>query len=329
MGRVVLEVSNLRVQIKGDEGIARILDRIDFRLDQGRILGVVGESGCGKSTLIRTILGILPDGASIESGRIMFEGEDLLAFSESEMTRTVRGSRIGFIPQDPYLALNPLFKVGQQILEIMRWHARPMAGPGKPAEQHRKHLIALLRRVQLPDPEGALERYPHQFSGGQRQRLVIAAALACAPTLVIADEPTTALDVTTQQQILYLLRELVEEFSISMLFVTHDLSVVSELCDDLCVIYAGQSAEQGPVRAVLDAPEHPYTRALLACHPDRSSGFVGIPGAVPSPLRAPPGCRFAPRCPQAMPACTTRIAGMIPVADDHRVNCLLYEATLG
>ena len=322
MGAPMLDVQDLRVTIRGDEGVARILDHIAFRLEPGRILGVVGESGCGKSTLIRAILGILPRGARIGAGRIMFEGEDLLAFSEAELNRQVRGSRISFIPQDPYLALNPVFTVGAQMMETMRRHR-----PGT-ARDHRAELVRLLRRVQLPDAEAALDRYPHQFSGGQRQRLLIAAALACAPRLVVADEPTTALDVTTQQQILVLLRELVEETGVSMLFVTHDLGVVAELCDDLAVIYAGQSIETGPARAVLSNPLHPYTRALLACHPDRSEGFVGIPGAVPSPLRAPPGCRFAPRCPQARQACPARAPHPRAAAPGRAVDCVLYDSVL-
>jgi peptide/nickel transport system ATP-binding protein len=315
----VLDIADLRVAIRGDGGVARILDHIAFRLEPGRILGIVGESGCGKSTLIRAILGILPRGAEIGAGRITFEGENLLAFSEAELNRDVRGSRISFIPQDPYLALNPVFTVGAQLLEVMRRHL-----PGT-AREHRARLVALLRRVQLPDAELALDRYPHQFSGGQRQRLLIAAALACAPRLVVADEPTTALDVTTQQQILVLLRELVEELGISMLFVTHDLGVVAELCDELCVIYAGQSVESGPAMALLHDPRHPYTRALLACHPDRSEGFVGIPGAVPSPLHAPPGCRFAPRCPQARGACPARAPNLRQVVPGRVVDCILYD----
>ncbi|MBL6080540.1 ABC transporter ATP-binding protein [Belnapia sp. T18] len=319
MAMPVLEVEALRVAIRGDEGMARILDHIAFRLETGRILGVVGESGCGKSTLIRTILGILPRGAQVGGGRVMFEGEDLLAFSEAELNRQVRGSRISFIPQDPYLALNPVFTVGAQLLETMRRHRHGTR------QDHRAELVRLLRRVQLPDAEAALDRYPHQFSGGQRQRLLIAAALACAPRLVVADEPTTALDVTTQQQILLLLRELVEETGVSMLFVTHDLGVVAELCDDLCVIYAGQSVETGLARAVLGSPMHPYTRALLACHPDRSEGFVGIPGAVPSPLRAPPGCRFAPRCPEARQGCPARAPQPRAAASGRAVDCILYD----
>jgi len=216
----------------------------------------------------------------------------------------VRSSRIGFIPQDPLLSLNPVFKVGSQMLEVMRWHAADDGSRGR--ERRKRHvarLVHLLRRMQVPDPENALERYPHQFSGGQRQRLLIAAALACAPSLVIADEPTTALDVTTQHQILGLLRELVGEFGISLLFVTHDFGVVAELCDDLCVIYAGQTVEAGTVESVLQWPSHPYTRALLACHPDRATSFVGIPGMVPSPLARPSGCLFAARCMDVRVSC--------------------------
>ena len=292
-----LKVSGLKVSIRTDDGVARVLDDVGLTLERGRILGVVGESGCGKSTLIRAIMGILPKGASVDGGEIWFEGENLLAFSEKELNTTVRSSRIGFIPQDPLLSLNPVFKVGAQLLEVMRWHA-----PGT-RRDHVARLVMLLKRLQVPDPENALERYPHQFSGGQRQRLLIAAALSCAPQLVIADEPTTALDVTTQHQILGLLRELVGEFGVSLMFVTHDFGVVAELCDDLCVIYAGQTVEQGTVEGVLQAPSHPYTRALLACHPDRATSFVGIPGMVPSPLARPAGCLFAARCADVRVGC--------------------------
>jgi peptide/nickel transport system ATP-binding protein len=303
-----LKVSGLKVSIRTDDGVARVLDDIKLNLEPGRILGVVGESGCGKSTLIRAIMGILPKGASVDGGEIWFEGENLLAFSEKELNTTVRSSRIGFIPQDPLLSLNPVFKVGAQLLEVMRWHAPDAKLPGgsRGAERRKRHiarLVDLLRRMQVPDPENALERYPHQFSGGQRQRLLIAAALACAPSLIIADEPTTALDVTTQHQILGLLRGLVGEFGISLLFVTHDFGVVAELCDDLCVIYAGQTVEAGTVDAVLRSPSHPYTCALLGCHPDRATSFVGIPGLVPSPLARPAGCLFAARCTDVQAGC--------------------------
>jgi peptide/nickel transport system ATP-binding protein len=326
MADPILEVRGVRLSISGDEGVAKILDHIDFTLERGRILGIVGESGCGKSTIIRAIIGILPAGARIEAGTIRFDGEDLLALDERVLNNRIRGSRIGFIPQDPYLALNPVFKVGTQLLEILRWHA-PDDGLGRTGRErrHREGILALLRRVQLPEPEAALERYPHQFSGGQRQRLVIAAALATSPALIIADEPTTALDVTTQQQILGLLRELAEEFGLSMLFVTHDLGVVAQLCDDLCVIYAGQTVESGKTVDVLAEPRHPYTSALLACHPERAEAFTGIPGNVPSPLRPGTGCRFAPRCSQARDICDRRPPHLSIALGGRRVDCVLYD----
>jgi oligopeptide/dipeptide ABC transporter ATP-binding protein len=313
-----LDVRGLKISIRTDEGIARVLDDVSVRLESGRIVGVVGESGCGKSTLIRAVMGILPKGATVDAGEIWFEGENLLAFSEKELNERIRASRIGFIPQDPLLALNPVFKVGTQLLEAMRWHA-----PGTRRDQIAR-LVMLLGRMQVPDPATALERYPHQFSGGQRQRLLIAAALACAPQLVIADEPTTALDVTTQHQILLLLRELVAEFGISLLFVTHDFGVVAELCDDLCVIYAGQTVEAGTVQSILEAPAHPYTRALLACHPDRAESFVGIPGMVPSPLRRPAGCLFAPRCGDVRPVCREATPAQGRAESGATVRCVQY-----
>ncbi len=324
----LLVVRNLRLSVRTDEGVARILDRVELTLPRGRILGVVGESGCGKSTLVRAILGILPRATTVESGQILFEGEDLLRVGERELGRRIRGSRIGFIPQDPYLAFNPVFKIGTQLLSIMRWHA-PAPPDGARSDRdlmryHRKRLVSILRRVQIPEPEAVLERYPHQFSGGQRQRFMIAGALACSPRLVIADEPTTALDVTTQLQILKLLKSLANEFDVSMLFVTHDFGVVAQLCDEITVMYAGQTVESGPTGAVLADPKHPYTSALLACHPDRAQALVGIPGLVPSPLYPPPGCRFAPRCSYAIPYCERRTAHF--AQDGERlVNCRLAE----
>jgi oligopeptide/dipeptide ABC transporter ATP-binding protein len=310
----VLSVRGLNIAFRTDAGPAAVLDDVSLTLDKGRILGVVGESGCGKSTLIRAILGILPNAARVNRGDIIFEGENLLVFTEAELNQRIRGSRIGFIPQDPLLSLNPVFKVGTQMLEIMRDHAPE----GTTKRDHIARLVMLLKRLRVPDAATALERYPHQFSGGQRQRLLIAAALACAPALVIADEPTTALDVTTQHEILLLLRELVDELDVSLLFVTHDLGVVAELCDTLCVIYAGQTVESGPVGAVLNNPSHPYTQALLACHPERATRFVGIPGTVPSPIRMPTGCRFAPRCGYAEAVCTAALPPVTHAGTDVR-----------
>jgi len=318
----LLTVRNLRLSVRTDEGLAQILDHVELALPRGKILGVVGESGCGKSTLARAVLGIVPRTATIDSGEILFEGEDLLALDDREMTRRVRGRRMGFIPQDPYLALNPVFKIGAQLLPVLRWHAPPQLASER---DRRARLVSLLRRVQIPEPEAVLERYPHQFSGGQRQRLMIAGALACSPALVIADEPTTALDVTTQLQILKLLKSLTEEFGIAMLFVTHDLGVVAQLCDAVTVMYAGQTVEAGPTPEVLADPRHPYTRALLACHPDRSTGMAGIPGLVPSPLRPPPGCRFTPRCPHAAEVCSRRTSHLVADAPGRLVSCRLAD----
>jgi oligopeptide/dipeptide ABC transporter ATP-binding protein len=326
----LLDIRDLRLSVRTDEGTARILDHVALTLAPGRILGVVGESGCGKSTLVRAVLGILPKTTTIEAGQILFEGEDLLRLDERALARRVRGGRIGFIPQDPYLALNPVFTIGSQLLAVMRRHAPA------PAERlngralmrhHRARLIELMRRVHIPEPAAVLERYPHQFSGGQRQRIMIAGALACSPRLLIADEPTTAIDVTTQLQILRLLRSLAGEFGLAMLFITHDLGIVAQLCDEITIMYAGQTVESGPTETVLADPQHPYTRALIACHPDRAETFVGIPGLVPSPLNPPPGCRFSPRCPDVIEYCRHRSPHLITNAARHRVNCRLAEAT--
>jgi oligopeptide/dipeptide ABC transporter ATP-binding protein len=320
--KALLEVRGLCLAVRTDEGVAEILDHAELSLSRGRILGVVGESGCGKSTLARAILGVLPKAATVD-GEIAFEGENLLTLSDAEMTRRVRGSRIGFIPQDPYLALNPVFKVGAQLLPILRWHAHARL----PSERARRaHLVELLRRVELPEPDAALERYPHEFSGGQRQRLMIAGALACRPALIIADEPTTSLDVTLQLQILRLLKELARDFELAILFVTHDFGVVAELCDDVTVMYAGQTVEAGGTRDVLADPRHPYTKALLDCHPDRSGALIGIPGRVASPLAPPPGCRFAPRCAEVADVCSVRKPKYARCGPGHRASCRLADA---
>jgi peptide/nickel transport system ATP-binding protein len=320
-----LEITDLSVVIDTDEGRAQILDHAGLVLEAGSIHGVVGESGCGKSTLLKAILGVLPRRARIERGGIRLKGRDLVGLSREAMQDEVRGREIGFIPQDPFQALNPVFRVETQLTEQLATHGvagKPEATSGRAST--RAHLLSLLRAVQLPDAEEALARYPHQFSGGQRQRLLIAAALACAPGIVLADEPTTALDVTTQLQILKLLRELAAVRSLSMLFVTHDFGVVAQLCDTVTVMYAGQTVETGPVRQVLDDPKHPYTRMLLACHPERASELAGIPGAVPSALAPPTGCRFHPRCPEARAVCRVTRPATMSVGSGRAVACVLY-----
>ena len=313
----LLSIQDLSVHIRGDAGVARILDGITLSVPPGVTMGVVGESGCGKSTLLRAVLGILPRNASLPHGKLEFKGKDLIQVNWA----AARG-RIGFVPQDPYLSLNPVFRAGDQILEIMRKHA-----PGT-RKDHTKRLIDLFRAVQLPDPEGALAKYPHQFSGGQRQRLLIAAALACAPDLLVADEPTTALDVTTQREILALLRNLVSDKGLPLLFVTHDFGVLAALCDRVTVLYAGRVVESGMTSDVLRHPQHPYTRLLLACHPDRAVNLLGIPGTVPAATQQPEGCRFHPRCPIARTACSKEVPPLTPLGSSHLVACPWYADAL-
>ena len=316
MMRPILQVDGLAVELRGEAGMAQILDDVTFSVPAGGSLGIVGESGCGKSTLLRAILGILPKGAETPRGSILFEGRDIL----SDRAASARG-RIGFVPQDPYLSLNPVFRAGDQILEIMRRHA-----PGS-RRDHRAKIVELFRAVQLPDPDAALSKYPHQFSGGQRQRLLIAAALACDPSLLVADEPTTALDVTTQREILSLLRGLAADRGLALLFVTHDFGVLASVCDHVTVLYAGRVAEGGPTRPVLDAPRHPYTRMLLACHPDRATDLAGIPGTVPAATAQPSGCRFHPRCPLTRGSCA-KSPPQIVAEGDRVVACPFHAETI-
>ena len=318
MTGALLSIRDLSVAIRTDEGTAEVLDHASLEIARGEIVGVVGESGCGKSTLVKSVLGILPPGARVTAGAITFDGIELTKLDAKALTRDIRGKRIGFIPQDPYQAFNPVFTVGTQLLEVSRWHG------GDGGRGDRARLVALLRDVQIPDAERALDRYPHQFSGGQRQRLLIAASLLCSPDLIIADEPTTALDVTTQRQIIALLGALARDSGTAMLFVTHDFGVVAQLCDRVAVMYAGQTVERGRSAVILDAPRHPYTRLLLDCHPDRATTLAGIPGSVPSVIAAPAGCRFHPRCPSARPDCSAALPRTVALAADHDAACVLF-----
>jgi len=325
MTESLLEVRSLRVAITGDEGEARVLDFIDFDLRRGEVLGVVGESGCGKSTVLKAILGLLPQGARVLDGEIRFKGEDLTRLPPAEIARRIRGRAMGFVPQDPFQSFNPVFTVGRQMLEILRWSGvpgAPVGWGGAARERARARLIEVLRAVQIPDPESALDRFPHQFSGGQRQRILIAGALAARPEIILADEPTTALDVTTQMQILRLMRRLAQEFDVAILFVSHDFGAVAQLCDRVAVIYAGQTVELGTSADVIASPEHPYTRALLDCHPDREGRLAGIPGQVGSMLDPPPGCRFHPRCAEAVAICAISRPDLAATGAARQVACI-------
>ncbi len=335
----LLSVRGLEVEFVTERGVARVLDRISLDIGAGEVVGLVGESGCGKTTLARAILGILPaNAARVRGGEIRFHGRDLLREPPHVVAARVRGRAITFIPQDPFSSLSPVFPVGAQIMDLMKWHSpRRRAGAGArghgrwpallqryPRERRRADrgaVLDMLRAVQIPEPERTLTRLPHEFSGGQRQRLMIAMALLPGPDLVIADEPTTALDVTIQAQILRLLRDLVKERGVSALFTTHDLGTAHEVCDRVVVMYAGQEMEAAPTDAFFARPAHPYTRRLLASLPRPDADIQDIPGEVPSLIDPPGGCRFHPRCDYATAECAASRPAETAIGDGHRVRC--------
>ncbi len=322
----LLSVRDLSVSFVTEGGVARVLDAVSLSLAPGEIMGLVGESGCGKTTLARAILGALPANANVRGGALLFDGRDLLTLDPSLVAEQVRGRAITFVPQDPYSSFSPLFTVGDQIMELLRWKS-----PGRRAGERswsrsrrradRERALALLRTVQLPDPEHLLRKYPHELSGGQRQRVMIAMALLPEPKLVIADEPTTALDVTIQAQILKLLRKLATERGVSVLFATHDLGTAWEICDRVTVMYAGQELETAPIADFFRAPMVPYTRLLLDSLPSSGSALRGIVGDVPSLVSPPSGCRFHPRCPRASDACRADHPAAHEPEQGHQVRC--------
>ena len=317
----LLEVEDLAVAFRTDRGQVEALSGVSLHLDEGEVVGVVGESGCGKSLTALAIMGLVPvPPGRITRGRIRFAGRDLLGLDEAAMTR-IRGAEIAMIFQEPMSALNPVFTVGEQVAEGLRVHA----GLGRAAARER--TAQLLARVGIPDPGRRLGQYPHELSGGLRQRIMIAAALACRPKLLIADEPTTALDVTIQAQILALLADLQREFGMATVLITHDLGVVAQVVSRVVVMYAGRVVEEGPVGAVFDRPSHPYTAALMRSIPALAEGasrLPAIPGTVPAPGSWPTGCRFAPRCAHAVAACAAAAPPLHPIAPGHRAACIRH-----
>src|ERR1700722_6555322 len=322
----LLSVQNVSVTFSTEGGTARVVDEVSLALRPGEIMGLVGESGCGKTTLARTILGALPANARTSGSAIEFDGGDLLRTDPRRAGEENRGPAITFVPQDPFTAFNPLFTVGDQIFELMRWKS-PDRGQWENfysrarRRNDRERVMTMLRHVQLPDPERLLNKYPHELSGGQRQRLMIAMALLPEPRLVIADEPTTALDVTIQAQILMLLRQLATERGVSVLLTTHDLGTAWEICDRVTVMYAGQALESAPIDAFVHAPALPYTRLLLDSLPSGDAPLRGIPGDVPSLVSPPTGCRFHPRCPMATEVCRIDRPPVSRAGPDHEVRC--------
>jgi peptide/nickel transport system ATP-binding protein len=329
----LLSVRELRVDFVTDRGVAQVLDSISLDIGPGEVVGLVGESGCGKTTLARAILGILPPGAArIRRGEVRFRGTDLLGEDAGIVNDRVRGRAITFIPQDPLTSFSPVFPVQTQIMDLMKWKS-PQAGnrdsaaslfrryPRERYRADREAVLETLRAVQIPEPARALRRLPHEFSGGQRQRLMIAMALLPRPDLIIADEPTTALDVTIQAQILRLLRELVKARGVSVLFTTHDLGTAHEICDRIVVMYAGQEMEAAPTDAFFARPAHPYTRRLIASVPNPDGEIRDIPGEVPSLIGPPSGCRFHPRCDYATAECRAGRPAPRALGDTHGVRC--------
>jgi oligopeptide/dipeptide ABC transporter ATP-binding protein len=317
----ILDVDDLRTFFKTRRGDVHAVDGVSFSVEKGRTLGIVGESGCGKSVTALSIMGLLAQTARIESGSISFEGRDLTKLSEHEL-EDVRGRQIAMIFQDPMTSLNPTLTIGTQLTETLRRHL-DLSG-----DAARARAIELLEEVHIPNARGRLDDYPHRYSGGMRQRVMIAIALSCNPRLLIADEPTTALDVTVQAGILDLLEELREEYEMSMIIITHDMGVVAEAADDIAVMYAGQIVEQASAEELFDHPEHPYTEALLGALPQlegvgvRQSRLTAIPGRPPDLVDLPDACRFAPRCPYANPddACARHVPELRELRKGHLVR---------
>ena len=324
----LLDVEDLRTYFHAEDEIARAVDGVSFTVGRGETLAIVGESGSGKSVTSLSIMRLIPSPpGEIAGGTIRFRGRDLLSMSEPEM-RAIRGNEIGMIFQEPMSSLNPLLTVGEQISEVVRLHR----GLGRAAAK--RHAVEMLDSVNIPEPGRRAREYPHRLSGGMRQRVMIAMALACRPALLIADEPTTALDVTIQAQILQLIRRLQTELSMSVLFITHNLGVVAQVADRVAVMYAGRIVEQGRVGDVFAEPLHPYTRALLRSIPrvevTHTPGhrLLSIPGQVPSPAHLPVGCSFAPRCPLADEACRAAMPDITTPRPAHDVRCYHWDAAL-
>ncbi|HVV57313.1 MAG TPA: ABC transporter ATP-binding protein [Gaiellaceae bacterium] len=313
----LLDVEGLRVRLPTRAGEVTIVDGVDYHVGEGEVFGVAGESGSGKTISVLALMQLLPEGARVE-GRALYAGRDLLAL-RGRALRQVRGRDVAMVFQDPLTSLHPMLTIGRQLTEHLRVHEGVARGAAD------RRAVELLEEVRIPDPEKALHGFAHQFSGGMRQRIAIAIALACRPKLLIADEPTTALDVTVQAGILRLLDRLRRENGLSVILITHDLGVMSSIADHVSVFYAGRIVESGPTRELLAHPRHPYTRALLDAlpHPESEGGaeLVAIPGAPPTPRRRPDGCAFHPRCPYAREDCLVDVPPLVPVSDGRLLAC--------
>jgi peptide/nickel transport system ATP-binding protein len=321
----LLEVRDLHTSFHTDDGIVRAVEGVSFSIEKGQTLGIVGESGCGKSVTCLTVMGLNPRRNTVSSGEALWKGKDLLTAGRREL-RDIRGNEISMIFQDPMTSLNPVHSIGKQLVEAVQLHRDVTT------KVARARALELLKAVGIPKAENRIDDYPHQFSGGMRQRVMIAMALLNDPDLLIADEPTTALDVTTQAQILNLMKRLQEEFGSAIMIITHDLGVVAETADDVLVMYAAKVAEQANVHDLFNRPQHPYTWGLMGSLPRLEADterLTQIPGQPPSLLRPPAGCRFHPRCPHVMEVCKTTVPELVPTQRDpaHLQACHLEEET--
>jgi oligopeptide/dipeptide ABC transporter ATP-binding protein len=322
---VLLDMRDLRTYFYTQDGVVKAVDGVDFSVRRGEVVGLVGESGCGKSVTSLSVLRLIAYPGKIETGEVFFDGVDLLKLPRREMTR-IRGSRISMIFQQPTSCLNPVFDVGYQLAEVLAIHQALKRNAG------RERAVELLHMVGIPDPEKRIDSYPHELSGGQAQRAMIAMALACNPEMLIADEPTTALDVTIQAQILDLMRNLQASTGTAIILITHDLGIVAEMASRVAVMYCGQIVEETDVRSLFNNPMHPYTQGLLASIPvlgQVKNELDVIPGIVPNLINLPPGCRFAPRCrareEKGLEICTRQVPDLRAVAPGHQARCWLYQ----
>lgn len=325
----LIEVRNLKTYFFTEDGVVKAVDGVDFYVRPGEVLGLVGESGCGKSVTSLSIMRLIGAPGKVIEGEIIFEGKDLLKTSEEEMIQ-VRGNRISMIFQQPQTALNPVFKVGDQIAEVLEIHQ------GMSREAGLARAIELLQMVGIPEPERRAQAYPHELSGGMAQRVMIAMGLACVPKLLIADEPTTALDVTIQAQILDLMHNLRQNIGTAIILITHDLGVVAEMCERVAVMYAGQIVEEADAKTIFARPLHPYTQGLIGSTPvlgNLKDRLEVIPGSVPNLVNLPPGCRFAPRCrareEHSLQICTIQAPELEQTEAEHKVRCWLYQDAEG
>jgi peptide/nickel transport system ATP-binding protein/oligopeptide transport system ATP-binding protein len=318
----LLDIRNLSVVFDTEAGLAKAVDNLSLSVEKGSVLGIVGESGCGKSVTSLSVLRLIPPPGRMVSGQVLLNGTDLAALPEEKM-RGIRGNQIGLVPQDPMTSLNPVYTVGQQIIEAVELHQKVNR------TEARKRAIEVLERVRIPQAEGRIDDYPHQFSGGMRQRVMIAMALSCQPELLIADEPTTALDVTVQAQILDLMREIQRERGMAILLITHDLGVVAEMCENVVVMYAGSAVEYASVNGLFENPKHPYTVGLLNSIPRPGSDrLTPIEGQPPSLINLANACRFAPRCPLVEDKCLQGVPALEEKRQGHYARCVVVPSEL-